>query len=121
MIKRKSLYYSEFYKHQQIEIDYLQKLKYIKIDDEGIIRWANKERVIVLNGLYHNEVISFYRMPAFIRNEIDNMVKEGLIYFESSLFSKPEADYFNYYMNNSKFQNGPRLRNRYVHGTLGSS
>jgi hypothetical protein len=33
------------------------------------------------------------------------------------LFSKPERDYFNYFLNKSEFTNGLDLRNSYLHGT----
>lgn len=36
---------------------------------------------------------------------------------ESSLLSRPEQDYFNYYLNKSSFNNSLDLRNMYVHGT----
>ena len=35
--------------------------------------------------------------------------------------SRPEADYFNYYLNKSEFNNGLDLRNRYIHGTQPSN
>lgn len=112
--------YTEFHSYQKEKVKDLIDLGYIKIDINGFIRWTNPIRIKVLYELYYNEVVSYYRMQSKIRDEIDSMLEEGLVYFESSLFSKPEQDYFNYYLNNSKFQNGPRLRNRYTHGTLGS-
>ena len=45
------------------------------------------------------------------------MALENIIYFGSSLFSKPEQAYFNYYLNKSDFTNGLDLRNSYLHGT----
>lgn len=48
------------------------------------------------------------------------MEQEGLIYFESTLFSKMEQSYLNYYLNRSEFSNGLDLRNRYLHGTQGN-
>ena len=45
------------------------------------------------------------------------MERGNLIKFESSLFSKPEQSYFNYYLNKSEFTNGFDLRNSYIHGT----
>ncbi|MBS4218325.1 hypothetical protein KHA96_08375 [Bacillus sp. FJAT-49711] len=119
MIKN-NITYSEFHKHQQLRLDHLCELGYIKIDTQGLISWINERRIKVLYELYYNEVISYYRRHPQIRDELDLMDHEGLIYFSSSLFSKPEQDYFNYYLNNSRFQNGPKLRNRYAHGTLGS-
>ncbi|MEC4048609.1 hypothetical protein OX284_004145 [Flavobacterium sp. SUN046] len=45
------------------------------------------------------------------------MASENIIFFESSLFSKPEQAYFNYFLNKSEFTNGLDLRNSYLHGT----
>jgi hypothetical protein len=45
------------------------------------------------------------------------MKNQNMVYFESSLFSKPEQSYFNYYLNKSEFTNGLDLRNSYLHGT----
>ncbi len=120
LIVKNDINYSEFNNHQQLEIDVLCKLGYLNVDEKGLINWTNERRIKVLYELYHNEVISYYRMQPQIREEIDLMVQENLIMFKSSLFSKPEQDYFNYYLNNAKFQNGPQLRNKYAHGTLGS-
>lgn len=45
------------------------------------------------------------------------MAVEGIVRLESTLFSKPEQAYFNYYLNKKYFTNGLDLRNSYVHGT----
>lgn len=45
------------------------------------------------------------------------MEKENIVFFESSLFSKPEQDYFNFFLNKKEFTNGYDLRNKYLHGT----
>mgnify|MGYP003502931097 FL=1 len=45
------------------------------------------------------------------------MATENLVFFESSLFSKQEQSYFNYYLNKSEFTNGKDLRNKYAHGS----
>ena len=45
------------------------------------------------------------------------MISEGILKSESTLFSKPEIDYLNYYLNKSEFNNGLDLRNMYIHGT----
>ncbi|MBU0905230.1 MAG: hypothetical protein KKF57_08530 [Firmicutes bacterium] len=120
LMVKNNIIYSEFHRYQQLKIDHLRELGYIKVDNQGLIRWTNEKRIKVLYELYYNEVISYYRMHSQIRDEIDLMNQEELIYFDSTLFSKPEQDYFNYYLNNSRFQNGPKLRNKYAHGTLGS-
>lgn len=46
--------------------------------------------------------------------ELNKMV---LVQFSSSLFSRPEQDYYNYLFNKSEFDNGLDIHNRYTHGT----
>lgn len=50
-----------------------------------------------------------------MRKSIDSLEDNGLISFESSLFSKPEQDYINFFLNKSQFNNGLDIRNKYVH------
>lgn len=52
-----------------------------------------------------------------MRVVVDNLESGGIVKFESSLFSNPECDYINYYLNKSSFNNGLDLRNMYSHGT----
>ena len=67
--------------------------------------------------MYENEVASFYHYPIEFQKEAEQMKNQDMIFFESSLFSKPEQNYFNYFLNKSEFTNGLDLRNSYLHGT----
>jgi hypothetical protein len=51
------------------------------------------------------------------REEVEQMARENIVYFESSLFSKIEQAYFSYFLNKKEFTNGLDLRNSYLHGT----
>jgi len=73
--------------------------------------------MLILKDLYENEFASFYHYPHAFQVEAKQMKTEGLISFESSLFSKQEQSYFNYYLNKSEFTNGLDMRNSYLHGT----
>jgi len=83
---------------------------------DNTIYLANKDEISILQDLYNNGVIAYWHMPTNLRAKIDKLAAEGKIEFGSSLFSRDEADYFNYYLN-SKFSNGQELRNKYAHGT----
>ena len=106
--------YEEYQKH---ELNYLIDKNYLYIDENGYLQFVNLPRVTILYDLYTNEVASFYRYDPEFKYEVLQMEKEGLLYFESSLFSKPEQNFFNYYLNKSEFTNSLDLRNKYVHGT----
>ena len=64
-----------------------------------------------------NGVISYWKLTEKQRKEIHDLVQNGILRFESSLFSKPEQDYLNYCLNKSEFANSLDLRNMYGHGT----
>lgn len=102
---------------QRPEINYLIDHDLIYIDHKNFIQIKNFERVYILKDLRENEVAVYAHYPERFQHEALQMEKENLIEFESSLFSRPEQSYFNYYLNKSEFTNGFDLRNSYLHGT----
>ena len=64
---------------------------------------------------YYNEVICYWKYPDSIRKIIDRLESKNVVNSENSLFSRPEQDYINYFLNKSQFNNGPDLRNKYSH------
>ncbi|MBM4764690.1 hypothetical protein GNT69_20760 [Bacillus sp. B15-48] len=99
------------------DIEWLIKHKYIEINSEGYIKIYDINRLYILKDLFTNEVINYWRYPLKLREKLDDMELCGVAEFESSLFSRPEQDYINYYLNKSSFNNALDLRNRYSHGT----
>jgi hypothetical protein len=45
------------------------------------------------------------------------MESRGWLVRRESLLTEPEGSYFNYYLNQAEFSNGPDLRNKYLHGS----
>ncbi|CEN81263.1 hypothetical protein [Paraclostridium sordellii] len=106
--------YHECYKSN---LNWLIDKGYISLSSEGYIRICDLTKVYILKDLYDNEFISYWRYSHDMRVVVDNLESEGIVKFESSLFSKYECDYINYYLNKSSFNNGLDLRNMYSHGT----
>ena len=102
---------------QKYKLKYLIEKDYIFIDDNKYLRFVNNLRVLILYDLYRNEVGSYHWHTPQYQTEIKKMKSEGLIYFENTLFSKPEQAYFNFLLNKSEFSNSMDLRNKYLHGT----
>lgn len=115
LLNKETIYYDMFSKHQKNEIDWLIEQNIIKIDDNKKII-PNNKKVTILMDLYYHDVVSFSYLKKYkyIFEEFENI---GMIEFSSSLFSKPEQDYYNYLFNKSAFDNGLDLRNKYLHGT----
>ncbi|MFT4452355.1 hypothetical protein [Parvimonas sp. G1425] len=115
LLNKETIYYDMFSNHQKTEIDWLIEQNIIKIDDNKKIIPYNK-KVKILKDLYNHNVASFSYLKKYkyILKEFESL---GMIEFSSSLFSKPEQDYYNYLLNKSVFDNGLDLRNKYLHGT----
>lgn len=108
---------SDYKDYHDQDIEWLIKNKYIELNSQGYIKICDINRIYILKYLYTNEVVNYWRYPVELRDKLDDMGACGLIRFESSLFSRPEQDYINYYLNKSSFNNALDLRNRYSHGT----
>jgi len=115
------IYFDNYEEHQAIYLKYLIEKEYLFIDELNRIQVANHNRVFILKDLHDNEAASFHHYTTEIQEEVIKMSEEGLIYLDSSLLSKPEQDFFNFYLNKSKFTNGQDLRNSYLHGTQANS
>ena len=117
LLANEEVKYSSYESHQKPQLNYLIDKGFINMDSNDYIQITNPARVIILKDLYFNEVASFYRYSFELRQEAKQMEVEKIIHFDSTLFSKPEQDYFNYFLNKSDFTNGLDLRNSYLHGT----
>lgn len=117
LLANEKVLFNNYEEHQKPQLNYLKEKRYISIDNEGFVNISNLERVLILKDLYDNEVGSFYHYSSEFQDEALRMVEENIIDFKSSLFSKPEQAYFNYFLNKSEFTNSLDLRNSYLHGT----
>lgn len=117
LLANEQVNFNNYEEHQKPQINHLINKGFISVDDSGIVQITNTERLLILKDLYDNEFASFYRYPVEFQKEAQQMVRQNIIYFESSLFSKTEQAYFNYFLNKSEFTNGLDLRNNYLHGT----
>lgn len=117
LLANEEVKFDSYHDYQKNNLNYLIEKGFISVDNHNFIQVTNFERVLILKDLYENEVGSFYHYPFSFQREARQMESENIVYFESSLFSKPEQAYFNYFLNKSEFTNGVDLRNSYLHGT----
>lgn len=117
LLANEQVKFNNYEEHQKPGLNHLISKGFITVDDSGYIQITNTERVLILKDLYDNEFASYYRYAIDFQKEAQKMASENIILFGSSLFSKPEQAYFNYFLNKSEFTNGLDLRNSYLHGT----
>ena len=114
MITNEKIKKSMFSNYQLENIDLLLKEKIIFEDENQNLKY-NYKLIFVLKKLYNKGVLCSEYLKDF-EKEIEFLNIKEILEFESTLFSKKETEYINYFFN-SKFNNGQGLRNKYAHGT----
>lgn len=107
----------DFYDFQVEDIKRLIDQDIISIDDNGYLIFSNIDLVILLKEFYYEEVVNYYHCSEKTKDLINDMISRNLLVCESTLLSRNEHDYFDYYLNKSKYTNGHEIRNHYIHGT----
>ena len=117
LILKENIKYNDYPEYEKNDLNWLLEHRLIKINEEGFLKINNKERISIYAELHYKEVINYWKKPLKVKNEINKMINEGKLEFESTLFSRNEQDYFNYYLNMSEFIDGYDIRNSNLHGT----
>lgn len=115
LIYNENVKIKDYHDYSNQKINWLIDNNYILIDEYDYIKFNNKFLIMILKDLYYNEVISYWKYSKHSRDIMDELEIRNVIEFESSLFSRPEQAYINYFLNKSQFNNGLDLRNKYSH------
>lgn len=108
---------SDFEEYQLQRMQWLFDNNIIGEDVSGYLKFIDLNLIYVLKELYYNDVISYWHYPEEIKKVIEQLEEKNHVCFESTLLSRNEQDYFDYYLNKTKFTNGYDIRNKYLHGT----
>lgn len=106
----------KFLDHQRGDLQFLIQFGVLE-ERDGRVRFTSASQFRILEELHHYEAANYFRFSQTGRDAIDSMVAAGWLERRSSLLTAAEASYFNYYLNQSEFSNGPDLRNAYLHGS----
>lgn len=116
LIKSENVYLTDYFDNDQKTFHWLAEQKLLTINADGLIKPGDPWKTTIAMDLFMNEVISFRYYPTVSKPVFDEWIKKGYLETKSSLFSRPEAKYYNYIMNDADFDNGLKLRNKYSHG-----
>lgn len=120
LLKNEEIKLSDINEFDMSLIEKLKEYELISINEDQSITISDTIKVGILRDLHENDVIAFWKYPKVFRETIIELVDKGLVYFDSSLLSKPEIAYLNYYLNRKEYINSLDLRNKYDHGTKSS-
>ncbi len=115
LLQKEAVYFEDYNDWEKREVQWLIDHGYLTMEGSGGIGVASPHRMRVLRELYFKDVLTYWKYPAEIRREIDELEQKGIVELESTLLSRPEADYFDYFLNKARYNNGLDLRNRYAH------
>ncbi len=110
--------YSNYTSYQKIQLDFLIQQGIIGINTDGYIYIINQSTLKILKNLWEYGVCAYWHYNTEEREILDDMLKKGWLITDDHLLSKPERDYFSYYLDNMKYTNGFAYRNHYMHGSL---
>lgn len=117
LIINENLEIDDFKNYEKREIEKLINDKYLIINESGFIEIENDIKIFIIGQIHLNEVVNYWIYPKLVRDEIDIMLDKNLLKYENTLFTIPEKNYINYYLNKKEFTDGFDLRNKYLHGT----
>lgn len=116
LLQAEYLTQADFEPYQQSNLTWLVERQTIRIDNNGFLH-LNPFRAYLLRDLYQNDVICPTYYNEILKKEVSKLIESGDIFYESTLFSRPEQSYLNYVLNKAEFSNGLDLRNKYIHDT----
>ena len=117
LIIKEKVFRCDFKQYQLQRMQWLFDNNIISEDESGYLKFIDLNLIYVLKELYYNDVLSYWHYPEEIKKVIERLEEKNHVCFESTLFSRNEQDYFDYYLNKTKFTNGYDIRNKYLHGT----
>lgn len=108
---------NDFREYQKGAIELLIKKDTIEIVDEGdAIKFKNPREINILYKLWKTGTYClFYRNKSNLK-VVEQLVKKGLCEYSSMLFSEAEINYLSYVLDDKKYGNGLKIRNKFAHG-----
>lgn len=129
LLNKNKIKRSDFHSYQIAAIDFLINNEIVSLDSQQRIYLTQQQswKILILQNIYQYGVDNYYYLNHKVSSKkilkekqkiIDQMIDDGLLNYEDTLFSRPEIDYLNYILNNSEFDNALGLRNKYLHGAV---
>ncbi len=110
--------YDNYQNYQLRDIDYLIDEGYLSKGEDGMLYCEKFVEIGLLKQLYEDHSCPAHIYEDFEKELLTGMEQKGWVEKDNHLLSFEERNYYNYYMYNTKYTNGPALRNRYAHGSF---
>ena len=115
LLKSNIVLFSEYREFSKRDLSFLKDNGVICIRNSGEINFTNAKLITILKEFYFKGYVDFRLLDDSFTETVSELEEKGWLKKSNSLFSKQEADYLDFYLNNSKFTNALALRNKYEH------
>lgn len=109
--------YDNYQNYQLRDLDYLIEEGYISKGEDGMLFIEKNLELALLLQLYEYHSCPSQLYGDFERELLKEMENKGWVEEDNHLLTIEERNYFDYYMYNTQYTNGPALRNHYAHGS----
>ena len=116
-IRQNNVRITDYSTAEQQSIERLINRKNLYVDENGFLK-IQRIRRDTLYDLYYNGNIVYPYCTSLKKEIVDSLLEENELIVESTLFTRQEQEYIDFMLNVQKFNNGPELRNKYVHGSF---
>lgn len=106
---------SDFDDYQVEQINILIEQNILKLSNE-VIKFTNFQEINILYKLWKSGTYCLYYKDKLILDIAEELYKKGYCEYSNTLFSEFEINYLSYILDDKKYGNGLKIRNKFSHG-----
>jgi putative orphan protein len=109
---------TDFADYQVEQIKILIEKNILKLSDD-VIKFTNFQEINILNKLWKSGTYCLYYKDKLILDIAEDLCKKGYCEYSDNIFSEYESNYLSYILDDKKYGNGLKIRNKFSHGKFG--
>ena len=109
---------TDFDDYQVRQINILIEKNFLKLSND-IIKFSNFQEINILNKLWKSGTYCLYYKDRLILDIAEDLCKKGYCEYSDNLLSEYESNYLSYILDDKKYGNCLKIRNKFSHGKFG--
>lgn len=109
---------TDFADYQVRQINILIEKNLLKLSND-VIKFKNFQEINILNKLWKSGTYCLYYKDKLTLDIAEELCKKGYCEYSDNLFSEYESNYLSYILDDKKYGNGLKIRNKFSHGKFG--
>lgn len=109
---------TDFDDYQIRQINILIEKNLLKLSND-VIKFSNFQEINILNKLWKTGTYCLYYKDKMTLDIAEDLCKKRYCEYSDNLFSEYESNYLSYILDDKKYGNGLKIRNKFSHGKFG--